>query len=69
VNWRKLGLSERQIKAVEYVETAGSITNKEYQAINKTHRVTATRDLADLVKNGFVKEGTKRGAKYFPALR
>jgi len=31
---RKLGLNERQIKAVVYVKQKGKITNKEYQQIN-----------------------------------
>ncbi|USS41049.1 helix-turn-helix domain-containing protein [Thermococcus aggregans] len=49
---RKLGLSERQIKAVLYVKEKGSITNKEYQELFKVSRQTATRDLSELVKLG-----------------
>jgi ATP-dependent DNA helicase RecG len=52
---RKLGLSERQIKAVEYVEKKGSITNREYQELVGAPRRTATRDLTDLVKKGIFK--------------
>jgi len=33
-NLKKLGISERQIKAVMYAKEKGKITNKEYQEIN-----------------------------------
>ena len=42
------GLNSRQIKAVMYVKEKGKITNKEYQAINKVSRQTATNDLNEL---------------------
>lgn len=48
----KLGLNERQIKAVEYVKKSGSITSGEYQRLNNTTRYTASRDLAKLVESG-----------------
>lgn len=48
-NLRKMGLNERQIKAVMYVKEKGKIANKEYQAICDTSERTATRDLTDLV--------------------
>ena len=47
---RKLGLNERQIKAVMYVKEKGKITNKEYQEINKVSNKTAYLDLMGLVK-------------------
>jgi ATP-dependent DNA helicase RecG len=47
---RKLGLNERQIKAVMYVKEKGRITNKEYQAEFNTSKPTATRDLSELVE-------------------
>src|SRR5690606_1393536 len=46
----KLGLNNRQLKAVEYVKEKGKITNKEYQEINSVAKPTATRDLAELVE-------------------
>lgn len=49
---QKLGLNERQIKAVEYVVKHDSITNKEYQKLNNTTKRTATRDLTGLVQKG-----------------
>ncbi|GHU98024.1 hypothetical protein FACS1894156_9260 [Bacteroidia bacterium] len=46
---QKLGLNERQIKAVLYVKEKGKITNSEYQEINEISRRTATTELAELV--------------------
>lgn len=45
----KLGLSERQIKAVLYVKEKGKITNSEYQTLNSVSKRTATNDLSELV--------------------
>ena len=46
---KKLGLNDRQIKAVLYVKEFENISNKKYQEINKVSKATATRDLAELV--------------------
>jgi len=66
----KLGLNERQIKAVDYVVKKRHITNKEYQELNNITKRTATRDLTDLVKKGiFVTVGRgKRELKYVLVL-
>ena len=45
---RKLGLNERQIKAVMFAKEKGKITNKEYQELNKVSKQTATRDLKEI---------------------
>jgi ATP-dependent DNA helicase RecG len=47
---QKLGLNDRQVKAVLYVKERGKITNKEYQAINNVSDRTATNDLKELVE-------------------
>jgi ATP-dependent DNA helicase RecG len=47
---RKIGLNERQIKAVEYVKERGKITNGEYQELNNTLPKTSFRDLEILVE-------------------
>jgi len=47
----KLGLNERQIRAVLYIKEKGNITNREYQKINQISNRTATYDLKDLVEN------------------
>lgn len=44
----KLGLNERQIKAVLYVKENGRITNAEYQKINEISRQMATNELHNL---------------------
>lgn len=46
----KLGLNKRQLKAVEYVKEKGKITNKEYQKLNGVSKVTAYRDLTELIE-------------------
>lgn len=57
-NLRKIGLNERQIKAVMYIKEKGKITNKEYQEINSISRQMSTLDLTDLVnKEVFIKIG------------
>jgi len=65
-NLRKMGLNERQIKAVMYVKEKGKITNKEYQKICNTSERTATRDLTNLVsKEIFEQMGiTGKGTSY-----
>ncbi|HPJ01099.1 MAG TPA: ATP-binding protein, partial [Enterococcus sp.] len=47
-NLIEIGLSARQIKAVEYLKEYKSITNKIYQEICKVSKATATRDLTEL---------------------
>lgn len=62
----KLGLNERQLKAVEYVKEQVRITNKEYQTINSISERTASRELSDLVKKEVLKSSEIKGAgSYF----
>jgi ATP-dependent DNA helicase RecG len=64
-NLRKMGLNERQIKAVMYAKERGKITNREYQELTEVSRVTASRELQDIVGKevlqmiGKVGKGTK----------
>ncbi|MFH1077523.1 MAG: ATP-binding protein [Pseudomonadota bacterium] len=70
-NMEKLGLNDRQIKAVDYVGKKGAITNKEYMGLTGASRITATRDLTVLVEKGvfrIVGRG-KRDIKYILLLR
>ncbi|NJE12844.1 helix-turn-helix domain-containing protein [Thermococcus sp. LS2] len=63
---RKLGLNDRQIKAVLYVKEKGRITNKEYQELFGVSEATATRDLKELVKRGiFEKIGVTGKGTYY----
>ena len=59
---KKLGLNDRQIKAVLYVKENGKITNKEYMSLFIVSRITATRDLQDLVNRNILKSSEIKGA-------
>lgn len=63
---RKLGLNERQIKAVMYVKERGRITNKEYQEITGIKKRQASEDLRILIEKGiFQKLGTTGKGTYY----
>ena len=64
----KLRLNDRQLKAVEYVKEKGKITNKEYQELFTVARMTATRDLTELVEKGVLKSSETKGAGSFYEL-
>jgi ATP-dependent DNA helicase RecG len=53
-NLRKMGLNERQIKAVMFVKEKGKITNKIYQEINGVSNKTAYLDLSELIEKGIL---------------
>ena len=55
-NLKKMGLNERQIKAVLYVKDRGKITNKEYQKLNDIKERMATIELAQLVEKGILRK-------------
>jgi len=59
---RKLGLNERQIKAVMYVKEKGKITNREYQKLTGISRQMATIDLKQLVEKGVLTKIGRAGA-------
>ena len=46
---KKLGLNDRQLKAVLFIQNKGKITNKDYQEINNVSKRTATSELTELV--------------------
>ena len=50
----KMGLNERQIRAMNYIVKKGSISNKEYISLNSVSRKTATTDLKQLVSDGLL---------------
>jgi Fic family protein len=52
---KKIGLNERQEKAVKYLIIKGKITANEYQSVASCIRRTAQRDLEELVKRGAIK--------------
>lgn len=53
-NLRKMGLNERQVKAVLFIKDKGKITNKEYRELNKISDEGARLDLKMLVDKGIV---------------
>lgn len=59
---KKFGLNERQIKAVNYLKEKGRITNKEYSSSFNVSRITATRDLQNLVDKNILKFSETKGA-------
>ena len=63
---KKMGLNDRQIKAVMHVKEIGKITNQEYQVICETSNRTATRDLTQLVSLKIFQQigTTGKGTKY-----
>lgn len=65
----KLGLTERQRRAVEYVRTKGRITNREYVELTEVSSRTATRDLVDLVRNEILRQHGKGKGSYFELAR
>jgi len=60
---RKIGLNERQIKAILYVKESGRITNREYQKIAGTTDRTALRDLNRLCDLGILQRIGSTGRK------
>ena len=65
-NLKKMGLNERQIKAVMYVKEKGKITNKEYQENFGIKKRQATNDLKVLEeKEIFEKIGTTGKGTYY----
>jgi len=62
-NLKKMGLNERQIKAVMYVKEQGKITNKEYREIFTMTDRTALRDLTDICEKGVFQKVGKTGRK------
>lgn len=62
---RKLGLSERQIKAVLYVKEQGEISNRDYRQLTGVSDETARQELKALVKrNLFQVQGKGRTTRY-----
>jgi ATP-dependent DNA helicase RecG len=61
----KLGLNDRQVKAVLFVKEKGRITNREYQELNTTSERTASRDLNGLIEKNIFRNSEVKGAGSF----
>ncbi len=65
IDLRELGLNERQIKALNYLQEKKIISREGYEKQFKTSERTANRELQELISKGFIKkEGTGRATKY-----
>jgi ATP-dependent DNA helicase RecG len=61
----KLGLNDRQRKAIRVIRQQRRLTNRDYQTVTGATRPTSKRDLEDLVKKGVIApEGRGRGSYY-----
>jgi ATP-dependent DNA helicase RecG len=58
---RKMGLNERQVRAVLYVKAKGRSSSKEYQELTQVSRQMASIDLSELVKRGVFNRLGKAG--------
>jgi ATP-dependent DNA helicase RecG len=65
----KLGLNDRQVKAVFFVKDKGKITSKDYQLLNDCSRNTASNDLTNLVQKGMFIPSDAKGAGAFYQLK
>ncbi|KJF43464.1 ATP-binding protein [Draconibacterium sediminis] len=67
---KKLGINERQIKAILYTKENARISNKEYQSINNVSKRTATNDLTKLVEEFKIlnKIGTSGAGIYYKLM-
>lgn len=67
---KKLGINERQIKAMLYAKENKRISNKEYQNINNVSKRTATNDLTELVDKFKIlkKIGTSGAGIYYKPM-
>ena len=64
----KLGLNQRQLKAVQYVKEKGKITNSEYQKMNNVARRWTTVELTDLVEKNIFKNIGYCAGSYFELI-
>ena len=62
----QITLSERQMKLVEYIETYGSVSNRQWRNLLRDYSDdTILRDLKDLQKKKLIKKkGSTKGAVY-----
>lgn len=66
---KTLGLNDRQIKAVMYLKSDKTLTNKEYRAINDTTPETAKRDLAELCDKEILTRRGSGASTYYELIR
>ena len=63
--WKTTGLNDRQVDGIIYASRMGYLTRKYYAEITNVSPITASRDIAEMVKRGLLKpEGKARNLKY-----
>lgn len=68
--WKKTGLNDRQIDGLIYANRTGYLTRKFYAEITNVSLITASRDIAGMVKAGLLKpEGKARNLKYILVVK
>ncbi len=65
----KMGLNDRQVKAILFLKEKNRITNKDYQQLNSCSRNTATNDLANLIEKGLISTSNIQGAGSYYTLK
>jgi ATP-dependent DNA helicase RecG len=61
----ELGLNDRQVGAIHYLQLKDTMTVAEYQTLFEASKATATRDIGDLVrKRFFIREGIGKSVRY-----
>jgi Fic family protein len=66
-DWKKSGLNDRQIDGLIYAGRMGYLTRKFFAEITNVSLITASRDIATMVKAGLLKpEGKARNLRYIP---
>ncbi|GAB3049783.1 ATP-binding protein [Virgibacillus ainsalahensis] len=60
-----LSMSDRQVAALVYIRNNERITNREYQELNSTDSVTATKELKYLLQNDLIIQNGTRGGAYY----
>ncbi|SHG94148.1 ATP-binding protein, partial [Ornithinibacillus halophilus] len=64
-----ISMNDRQVAALVYTRNNKKITNREYQELNSTDSVTATKELKYLLQNELIiQNGTRGGAFYTLAV-
>ena len=64
----QIGLSSRQIKAIEYLKENDKITSNEYQEICDVSQPTANRDIQDMLDKKLLKQNGKIGQQVIYVL-
>lgn len=65
IDLRNLGLNERQIRALNFLQKKGGLARHELEVFLGTTKRTAIRDLNDLISRGFIKKESKSKKTFY----